>query len=55
MEERGPWTSHRAGPCPPLGLEGEGAGEGGSGREVGGEEEVEILNGIIYKVILKRL
>ena len=38
-------------PCPLLGLGGRGEGKWGSRREMGGGEEVEILNDIIYKAI----
>ena len=38
-------------PCHLLGLKGRGESEWESGREMGGGEEVEILNGIIYKAI----
>ena len=51
MEAGGPWTFHRAErvPCGTGGWRVE--GEWGSGRKVGGGEEVEILNVIIYKSI----
>ena len=37
-------------PCPLLGLEGRESGSG-RGREMGGEEDMENLNAIIYKTI----